>query len=216
LSLNAMQEATRDSIDSFKASISDLQARTEVLNRQQGEHVGSIKEMADSVARALQHTQQLVTDLGATTDVLNGTLAKLGQITTQFGQTARTLDTSSETLKAATDVFQTENATLTKNYRDLFEKLDDSMEMAELVVSDYAEKFGVIQEGLKGIFDEIDTGLKGYQTVTRESLNTYLADFADKLHAASNALSGSVEALDENLSDLNDHLEDFARRNGHT
>jgi ABC-type transporter Mla subunit MlaD len=215
LSLNAMQEATKDSIDAFKASITELQARTEALNRQQGEHVGSIKEMADSVAGALQNTTQLVTNLGAMTETLNGTLVKLGDITTQFSQTARTLDNSSATLKSTTETLQSENAALARNYRDLFEKLDESMEMAQLVASDYAEKFGVIQEGLKGIFSEIDTGLKGYQTETRQSLNTYLADFADKLHTASNALSGSVEALEEILSDLSDQLEAFARQNGH-
>ena len=216
LSLNAMQEATKASIEAFKASITDLQARTEELNRQQGEHVGSVKELAESVAAALQASETLVEDLGSASDRFKAMFSEMEKVTTRFEQTAKTLNSSSEALKSTSETLQSENAALVQNYRGLYGKLNESMEMAQLVATDYAEKFGIIEEGLKGIFGEIETGLQGYQKETRESLNNYLADFADKLHMASNALSGSVEALEEILSDLSDQLESFVRQNGHS
>ena len=78
------------------------------------------------------------------------------------------------------------------------ESLDKSKELA----NDYASKFETIEEGLIGIFDEIEKGLTRYQEKTKEGLNQSLADFSNQFQDGVNTLGAVVTDLADILEDL--------------
>src|SRR5690606_13590231 len=89
-------------------------------------------------------------------------------------------------------------------------EFQNSLHIAKDVSSDYAQKFEIIENGLKVIFAEINTGLNSYQTTIKESLETFLAKYtehltqtAESLAAASGKQEDILAELTEQLSNLN-------------
>ena len=111
--------------------------------------------------------------------------------------------------------FSTESRGWLQANRENLQTLQGALEESKRVGADYADKFKVIEGGLKGVFHELQEGLGAYQTSTKKQLNEHLEDFTAKLSTAANALSGSVSTLDESLQELVDAVERGGRGNGH-
>lgn len=80
------------------------------------------------------------------------------------------------------------------------------------MISDRLDKnfqgFQAIDEGLNGIFAEIERGLNTYADTTRESIDKYLTDFTEQLTQASTALARNVETLRDcvdGLTEINEN-----------
>ena len=95
-----------------------------------------------------------------------------------------------------------ENQNEFKNYSTSFLKenannlkaIENNLDKAKDVSKDYAEKFGVIEEGLKGIFKQIDTGLKDYQSAVNSGVNEFLTQYTTSVNDIVNSLSSAIES----------------------
>ena len=92
------------------------------------------------------------------------------------------------------------------------QQLQRTLVQSRILLNDFAQRFQTIDDGLQGIFAEIETGLTNYSTITRDTINEYLGAFPTHLDNAATALAGSIEALREEVDQLNDIIERLSAR----
>lgn len=184
-SINILLQQQDNQIEAFNAQI---------LNSQ--ETLISSREMLKQMNTSVTSIHRLI----ETTEALSGQLMKG---TTQLESAGEHLTEASEAFNRENEKYLTTNRETTQQIQAAVEHLNDSV-----------QRFQTIDDGLRGIFAEIEKGLNNYATTSRESINQYLSDFSDQLAQASRALSGSVEALTDIVEDVTDMNERLARRGG--
>ena len=86
--------------------------------------------------------------------------------------------------------------------REAMQQIQNALLESQQLLYNSAQHFQTIDNGLQGIFAEIEKGLNTYATSTRRSINTYLTDFSNQLIKALEALSETVEVLEDTVEDL--------------
>ena len=208
---------TERAVGEFGKTIQTLQERTESLLNQQGENSESTTRLAERVHEMIGSVGNAAAQLRSAAEGVQGTLADVQRLSRTLDASALTLSQSSNALKTTTDTFSQDSQGWLEANRGNLDALRGALDESRRVGADYAEKFGVIEGGLKNVFGELQEGLGAYQSSTRESLNRYLGEFTGQLSTAASALSGSVSALDESLQELVDTVETAGRprTNGH-
>lgn len=198
----------------FGQTVLDLQENTSKLLERQDQSTKSVEDIVTGVREVLAAASVLSQKLAGTTHGIEQALARIANVSSSLDGTAYALVTTGNQLKATTETFRVESATLQKANRENIDALRKALTEAQTMSTEYAQKFTVIGEALKGIFAEIDAGLNSYRSETRTSLNYYLGDFAEHLKGASHALSSSVSALSDSLEELNDTFDKLGRWRG--
>lgn len=182
-SINTLLQQQGNQIETFYAQITNSQA---ILT--------SSREILEQMNTSVTSVRQLI----ETTKALSGRL---------MNGTAQ-LESAGQHLTKASEVFNREN----ERYLAANRETTEQIQAAVGHLNDSVQRFQTIDNGLQGIFAEIEKGLNTYATTSRESINQYLSDFSDQLAQASRALSGSVEALTDIVEDVTDKNERLARR----
>lgn len=122
------------------------------------------------------------------------------------------IESAGQSLTRSSEAFNQENEKYLIANRETTNQIQHILGESQQLLKDSVQRFQTIDNGLQGIFAEIERGLNEYATTTRESINMYLSDFSNHLTQASAALAGSVEALGENVEILNEMIERLPRR----
>lgn len=184
-SINTLLQQQGDQIEVFNAQITNSQ-----------ETLKSSREMLEQMNTSVTSIHRLI----ETTEALSGQLMK-GTVQ---------LESAGEYLTKASEAFNRENEKYLTTNRETTEQIQAAVGH----LNDSVQRFQTIDNGLQGIFAEIEKGLNNYATTSRESINQYLSSFSDQLAQASRALSGSVVALEDIVEDVTDMNERLARRGG--
>jgi hypothetical protein len=97
------------------------------------------------------------------------------------------------------------NEFLQKNEHTITE-IQNALTKAKDVSADYAQKFGVIENGLQEIFMKIATGLKGYQDTVGGSLEIYLSTYSEALIKTAESLANAATKQEDILEELTEQL----------
>ena len=186
-SISTLLQQQSDQTEAFNAQIANSQD-TFTSGQKMLEEMGTSLTSVRQVIESAQEFSELLT-IGA--DQLKG---------------------SGQQLRQASTVFNQENEKYLTSNRETIQQLQNLHERTRQLLDNSTQRFETIDEGLQGIFSEIETGLNTYAVSSRETINTYLSDFATQLTAAVAALSNSIEALEDNFEDLNDRIEQLLRR----
>jgi methyl-accepting chemotaxis protein len=191
-------ESVGQEIESLQNNSADL------LRRQQAsaEAVQSLLDEGGDVAGRLKETANSLQD----------TLRRLRQVSETLDRAANWTQESGETLQASTKQFQEHQQSWLSAEKETLSQLESTVDEMRNLSSEYTQQFERIRGGLKDIFGEIEQGLSDYQNTTRESINGYLSDLAENLQTATNALSGTVTALDESFDELHEVLDKMSGR----
>ena len=184
-SINTLLQQQGDQTKAFNTQIKNLQAT-----------LTSSQEISEQMNISVINVRQLI----ETTSALSGQLMK-GTVQ---------LESAGEYLTKASEAFNHEN----EKYLTANRETTEQIQAAVGHLNDSVQRFQTIDNGLQGIFAEIEKGLNNYATTSRESINQYLSDFSGQLAQASRALSGSVAALEDIVEDVVDTNERLARRGG--
>ena len=182
-SITNLLQLQSNQIKAFNAQITNLQAT-----------LTSGQEISEQMNTSVINVRQLI----ETTSALSGQLMK----------GAAQLENAGEYLTKASEAFNREN----EKYLTANRETTEQIQTAVGHLNGSVQRFQTIDNGLQGIFAEIEKGLNTYATTSRESINQYLNDFSDQLAQASRALSGSVEALTDIVEDVTDMNERLTRR----
>ena len=181
-SISTLLQQQADQINAFDTQITNSQVMltksTEML-----------KEMDTSVTNVRQ--------------LIETTRALSGQLMTGATQ----LENAGQRLTQASNAFNQENERYLTANRETTTQIQNILGESQRFLNDSVHRFQTIDNGLRSIFEQIETGLDEYATTSRESINMYLRDFSVQLTQASTALASSVEALNESVDILIDMIE---------
>ncbi len=165
-----------------------------------------IDEQIKQTISVLEEGKTLTNKNNQVLNTMRNMLVEVNQTTNQLADTSESLAESGKglgevtnQLSIASDNYLSENAKILDKINELFDTAGDT-------VTNYSEKFGIIESGLVGIFEKIQDGLFSYQDTTRTSINDYLSEFNTQLANATHSIKGSVEGLEETFEELNDSL----------
>lgn len=183
----------------------------ELLKLAANQTVGRPNQWLADMDKFLQRSAQTLKDVQQSTGkLLQLQKEQIEATTNQLANSRATLASGNDILKqmneSVTSVRQIneENQKYLTANRKSMQQIQSALAESRHLLSDSAQCFQVINDGLQSIFAEIEKGLNTYATSTRKSINTYLTDFSNQLMKALEALSETVEVLEDTVADLKD------------
>lgn len=190
-------EKVTESVGQEIASLQDTSST--LLERQQ--------ESAESVQLLLSEGESVANRLTETASSLKETLDQLREMSDTLEEAADRTRDSSEALQTSTTQLEEHRELWLEAEADTLDELESALTDMRSLSAEYVQQFETIRNGLEDIFGEIEQGLSTYQNTTRESINNYLGDLAENLQTATNAMNGTVTALDESFEELHEILD---------
>jgi len=129
----------------------------------------------------------------------------------KFENNSNAISESSTLLKGTISDFSTSISDYVSKNDSLLEAHRKTLDKTKDVSEAYANRFETIEGGLKGIFDQLQIGLKDYQTTTAENLNKYLKEFSSVLTSALEGVENNVTGLNEIAEELTEQVQKNAK-----
>jgi len=196
----AMRSEVEKASEHFGGEIRALQQQSAgLLDKQQ--------QNAQTVQNLLQEGSRVAERLKNTASGLDETIQRMKQMTQALDEATVNTQKSAKALEVSTMDLKDHRESWLHAEKETLGELTAAVRDMKKLSSQYVQQYGTIQNGLKDIFGELEEGLSAYQNTTRKSLNDYLSSFSENLQTATNALSGTVSALDEGFEDLHEVLD---------
>src|SRR5690606_11089476 len=113
---------------------------------------------------------------------------------------------SSNSFKEAQLKFAQHSNEFLKNNASTIEEIQKSLKQAKELSTEYSSKFEIIEEGLQGIFQQINTGLEDYRNTVGESVESFLGKYTEALTNTAKSLADAANTQEEILVELTEQL----------
>lgn len=206
-SIALVQEHFKKVVEEMSDAVGRVQAHTEALQSHQ-------ESNGNHIERLLASTQDVLADAQSLSSNVAATIGATGTVLKQFTEMSQSLVNAGSSIKSSVDnlangsaTFLTQSKSLAEVNQQTVRSLTDALKTSRDLMDDNAKKVGIIREGLSEVFEQLQEGLSAYQVTTRESLNTYLRDFSDKLVEAAKSVGGAAAELETNIEEMNESFE---------
>ena len=207
-----MQQLVDRAATRLGESVQGAEKSINMLLQQQGDQIEAFNAQIINSQETLTRSREMLEQMNASAASVRQLIETTRVLSRKLMTGATQLESAGTNLTQASDAFNQENERYLTANRETTNQIQNVLGQSQRLLNDSVQRFQTIDNGLQGIFAEIERGLNEYTTTTRESINTYLSDFSNQLARASTALAGSVEALGENVEILNDMIERPPRR----
>lgn len=201
-----MKEQVEQTTNLLGDKIGDLQVGQEVLMTKQTQNLQLSSDLLTSFNSSIERLNDLSNQVNETVSSFSKVQVELNSASGQLKSITDNVLSSSNSFKEAQLKFAQHSNEFLKNNASTIEEIQKSLQQAERLSSDYANKFEIIEKGLKNIFEELDKGLKGYQENVEVSTASYLEKYSKALTDTASALGKSFDKLDPVLDEINESL----------
>lgn len=202
---NAFIKAKED----YNESVMDIQAHMEYMLQGQKDNIKQVSSLSERIEEILNQNHDV-------NKQFDGLLFKSKELSQTFDRLIGTLQNNSQNvskttyeLLEATKEFKMNIEGFIKRNQEIIHSQKEVLEKTQNVSESYINRFGIIENGLKNIFAEVQTGLQEYQKTTAYNLNHYLKEFSTQLTSAQDALSSNVGELSDLTNELTEQVERF-------
>jgi ABC-type transporter Mla subunit MlaD len=137
---------------------------------------------------------------------IHETLAQISAVGTEMDGSMKNIQrVQSEAIQLISDL-KLEGKELAAQREIISAQVSQKLERLENLNQSYVEKFQVIEQGLKSIFEQIGEGLQQYQAGVETNLNSTLSAFSDHFKTAVGDLGSTVEEFEEYLGKVSDGI----------
>ncbi len=192
--------------------IQGLQAGQGELVEQHQNNLALSDRLVAAFNSSITNMEALAKGVNQTMSKFSGVETELSKTISQLTSVASNVNNASREFGQAQQQFAGQNAQFLQQNKANLEGIQEALSKAKEVSADYAQKFGIIEQGLKGIFAEIQSGLDGYSTTINKNLAGYLDKYSESMSSAVQSLAGATEQQREVLEDLTDELTKFSTR----
>jgi len=206
-----MRQQVEETTDRFKGSLEEVQGGISHLLQQQESQADFVNDLIESSRDILTQGQELAKQMEASATEIVKVHTNMESLSVKMLTATDSLNQTSDHLSQATSDFTEQNQKHVAASQETLRNIQNSMRESQTVMSNFSDKFEIIDGGLTNIFSQIQEGLNEYAITTRDSVNKYLGDFSTQLRDASSALAGSVEALSETVTVLEGTGEEVER-----
>lgn len=213
-STGQMQKQVEEMSKILTAQVGGLQKGQEVLIEKQSENLGVSEQLLNVFNKSIKEMNGLSVEVTGTITEFSRVQKELNSAAQQFKLISENIISSSSQFKEGQLKFSQHSNEFLKNNSETIQQIQRSLSTAKDVSSDYAQKFTVIDKGLEGIFNQIETGLHIYRDTVGESLELYLRKYTDALTKTAESLAGATSKQEDILEELTEQLSKLnTRRN---
>lgn len=213
-STNQMRKQVEDMSEILRSKVGDLQSGQQTLLTEQSKNLQVSENLLSAFNTSIEKMNGLSTEVNGSISKLNQAQTELEKVISTFRNVSQEINTSSSKFGESQNEFSKHSNQFLQNNSNTIAEIQKSLEIAKSVSTDYAQKFEIIEKGLSKVFADLDTGLRGYQTTVRESLETYLGKYTDALTKTAESLAGASSKQEDILEELTEQLSKLnGRRN---
>lgn len=209
-STDQMKKQVEEMSEILKTKVGDLQVGQEVLIGKQAENLKISDNLLDAFNVSIERMNGLSREVAET-------IHKFSEVKDELSSTAIQLRSVSENVSVASGKFKDGQIEFSTHTNDFLQKnsqtisaIERSLISAKEVSADYVDKFSIIDNGLKGIFSQLNTGLNDYRDTVGNSLATYLGKYSEALTTTAASLGHAASKQEEILEELGEQLSRFS------
>lgn len=191
----------------YKSTVEGIQSHMEKLLAREKDNISALKELSENIKTTLLENSLINKQFEIMIQNAKVVAQLIEDVSIKFNSNSNSLSETSNNLKTTMSNFGVSINTYINKNQELLKDHNSTLEFAKETANDYSAKFGIIEKGLIGIFDQIQTGLKDYQVTTKGNLNEYLGEFTTTLTNAHQGLESAVNGLSEISEELVDQID---------
>lgn len=205
-STDQMRKQVEEMSEILKNKVGDLQVGQEILINKQSENLQVSDKLLSAFNQSIEKMNSLSNEVTVTISEFSKVQFELTKASNELLNISKNVSSSSETFKESQMKFATQANLFIENNSKTLQEIQTSLSKAKEVSTDYAQKFTVIQDGLKSIFNQIQTGLNDYRDTIGESLEMFLGKYTESLTKTAESLAGAATQQEDILEELTEQL----------
>ena len=207
----ASTEQMRRQIDEMseilKTRVGDLQINQEVLMEKQAKNMEVSESLLSSFNGSIERLNALSDNVTDTASTFMEVQAELQSASKQLQGITENVLGSSNNFKEVQRKFTEQTDDFLKNNAQTIVEIQKSLTQASELSESYSEKFGVIESGLQGIFEEIESGLSDYSNAVGESMESFLGKYSEALTKTAGSLASAASSQEGIMEELTEQLD---------
>lgn len=211
-STEQMRKQVEEMSEILKDKVGDLQVGQEVLMTKQTENLQVSEKLLGSFNSSIERLNELSNQVNETVSSFSKVQGELNSASGQLKSITENVLSSSNSFKEAQLKFAQHSNDFLKNNASTIEEIQKSLKQAKELSTEYSSKFEIIEKGLQGIFQQINTGLVDYRDTVGESVESFLGKYTEALTNTAKSLSGAASKQEEILEELTEQLSKLQNR----
>jgi methyl-accepting chemotaxis protein len=205
-STRKMREQVEETTSLLGNKIGDLQVGQEVLMTKQTENLQVSENLLKSFNTSIERLNELSNQVNDTVSSFSKVQSELNSASGQLKSITDNVLSSSNSFKEAQLKFAQHSNEFLENNAITIEEIQKSLQHAEKLSNDYSEKFEIIENGLQGIFQQLNTGLEDYRNTVGESVESFLGKYTEALTNTAKSLADAANTQKGIQTELLDEL----------
>lgn len=223
--ISAQKEFTKETQSQFEKYTEEL---TSAVKEQLSEIQHQMESTSDALKGIPEEIAHSVEAQKTVTEEFSQQIAKLGSIEAIYSAAIEKITSANQDLAdaksninaltnkisdVATSIENASNGIVesTENMLADFERINNLNQVVATQVKGYSDRISGIENGLKGIFDEIEKGLNRYASTSSKNMQGLLDTFTTAVAKASQEISNATSPLHEAVSGILNALEKTER-----
>lgn len=211
-STEQMRKQVEEMSEILKDKVGVLQIGQEVLMTKQTENLQVSEKLLGSFNSSIERLNELSNQVNETVSSFSKVQGELNSASGQLKSITDNVLSSSNSFKEAQLKFAQHSNEFLKNNASTIEEIQKSLKQAKELSTEYSSKFEIIEKGLQGIFQQINTGLEDYRDTVGESVESFLGKYTEALTNTAKSLSGAASKQEEILEELTEQLSKLQNR----
>lgn len=225
MSIEAQKEFTKETQSRFEKYTEELTSAVKVqlseIQHQMESTSGALKGIPEEITHSVE-AQKTVTEefsqqiakLGSIEEIYSAAIEKITSANQDLSNAKSNINAlTSKISDVATSIENASNGIVesTENMLADFERINNLNQVVATQVKGYSDRISGIENGLKGIFDEIEKGLNRYASTSSKNMQGLLDTFTTAVAKASQEISNATSPLHEAVSGILNALEKTER-----
>lgn len=225
MSIEAQKEFTKETQSRFEKYTEELTSAVKVqlseIQHQMESTSGALKGIPEEITHSVE-AQKTVTEefsqqiakLGSIEAIYSAAIEKITSANQDLADAKSNINAlTSKISDVATSIENASNGIVesTENMLADFERINNLNQVVATQVKGYSDRISGIENGLKGIFDEIEKGLNRYASTSSKNMQGLLDTFTTAVAKASQEISNATSPLHEAVSGILNALEKTER-----
>ena len=225
MSIEAQKEFTKETQSRFEKYTEELTSAVKVqlseIQHQMESTSGALKGIPEEITHSVE-AQKTVTEefsqqiakLGSIEEIYSAAIEKITSANQDLADAKSNINALTNKISdVATSIENASNGIVesTENMLADFERINNLNQVVATQVKGYSDRISGIENGLKGIFDEIEKGLNRYASTSSKNMQGLLDTFTTAVAKASQEISNATSPLHEAVSGILNALEKTER-----
>lgn len=190
-------EKAASQYNKMEASHQQISSQTDVL-------IANFNSMVETLNATIKEVQSSMVQIRETKNSLGSLVVSLQGITNNMDQASARFKNSQENYVSGLKEVQDKSSITVNN-------ITNTLQLSKTTLEEYSNKFGIIQQGLSGIFEQVKRGLDQYSTTVSQDAQTVLNGYSSALNDGIKKLQQATSHLGDLVSDISDTVDKISK-----